>query len=106
MDGKGRFQDNNFVERLWRTVKYEEVYLKAYSNATQARRELDAYFRFYNNKRPHQALGYRTPAEVFHGVINAPTKALFVRNISPEQALISFAGTACPSLNSTQILSK
>ena len=67
MDGKGWYQDNIFVERLWRTVKYEEVYLKAYANATEARRELAAYFRFYNNLRPHQALGYRTPAEVFHG---------------------------------------
>ena len=67
MDGKGRYADNIFVERLWRTVKYEEVYLKAYVNAVEARRELAAYFRFYNNLRPHQALGYRTPAEVFHG---------------------------------------
>ena len=62
MDGKGRYADNIFVERLWRTVKYEEVYLKAYANAGEARRELGAYFRFYNNQRPHQALGYRTPA--------------------------------------------
>ena len=66
MDGKGRYNDNIFVERLWRTVKYEEVYLKAYVNAVEARRELGAYFRFYNNLRPHQTLGYRTPAEVFH----------------------------------------
>ena len=54
MDGKGRYRDNIFVERLWRTVKYEEVYLKAYTNATEARRDLGAYFRFYNNRRPHQ----------------------------------------------------
>ena len=60
MDGKGRYQGNIFVERLWRTVKYEEVYLKAYVNAVEARRELGAYFRFYNNLRPHQALGYQT----------------------------------------------
>ena len=53
MDGKGRYNDNIFVERLWRTVKYEEVYLKAYANATEARRELSAYFRFYNDQRPH-----------------------------------------------------
>ena len=52
MDGKGRYQDNIFVERLWRTVKYEEVYLKAYAYATEARRELGAYFRFYNDQRP------------------------------------------------------
>ena len=55
MDGKGRYADNIFVERLWRTVKYEEVYLKAYANASEAGRELGAYFRFYNDQRPHQA---------------------------------------------------
>jgi len=65
MDGKGRYSDNIFIERLWRTVKYEEVYLKAYSNGREAKVGLDAYFHFYNNQRPHQALGYRTPAEVF-----------------------------------------
>ena len=59
MDGKGRYADNIFVERLWRTVKYEEVYLKAYANSSEARRELGAYFRFYNDQRPHQALGYQ-----------------------------------------------
>jgi len=53
------------VGRLWRTVKYEEVYLKAYSNGREAKAGLDAYFRFYNTQRPHQALDYRTPAEVF-----------------------------------------
>jgi len=67
MDGKGRYNDNIFVERLWRTVKYEEVYLKAYTYGRQAKSDLDAYFRFYNTQRPHQALGYRTPAGVFHG---------------------------------------
>jgi len=66
MDGKGRYADNILIERLWRTVKYEEVYLKAYSNGREARAGLDAYFSFYNNQRPHQALGYRTPAEVFN----------------------------------------
>ena len=70
MDGKGRYNDNIFVERLWRTVKYEEVYLKANANAnaSEARRELGAYFRFYNDQRPHQTLGYRTPADVVHQV--------------------------------------
>ena len=67
MDGKRRYSDNIFVERLWRTVKYEEVYLKAYANVNEARRELGDYFRFYNDLRLHQALGYRTPAEVFYG---------------------------------------
>jgi len=67
MDGKGRYADNILLERLWRTVKYEEVYLKAYSSGREARAGLDAYFSFYNSQRPHQALSYRTPAEVFNG---------------------------------------
>ena len=67
MDGKGRYSDNIFVERLWRTVKYETVYLKAYTDGRQAKADLAAYFRFYNTQRPHQALGYRTPVEVFNG---------------------------------------
>ena len=59
MDGRGRYQDNIFVERLWRTVKYEEVYLKAYANGLETHRGLREYFRFYNERRPHQTLGYR-----------------------------------------------
>ena len=105
MDGKGRYRDNIFVERLWRTVKYEEVYLKAYTSASEARRELGAYFRFYNNQRPHQALGYRTPAEVFHQVRNAPAEESKVTEDPPEQVLVSLAGAAGLSLNSTSILS-
>ena len=65
MDGKGRYLDNIFVERLWRSVKYEEVYLKAYQNGTEARKGIGAYLDFYNRERPHQALGYRTPGQVF-----------------------------------------
>ena len=53
MDGKGRYNDNIFLERLWRTVKYEEAWLKPHANATVARREVGAYFRFYNDQRPH-----------------------------------------------------
>ena len=67
MDWKGRYQDNIFVELPWRTVKYEEVYLKAYACVLEVQRGLENYFRFYNGLRPHQAIGYRTPAEVFHG---------------------------------------
>ena len=63
--GKGRYLDNIFVERLWRSVKYEEVYLKAYRNGSEARRGIDAYLDLYNRERPHQSLGYRTPAQVF-----------------------------------------
>ena len=65
MDGKGSYNDNLFIERLWRTVKYEEVYLKAYQDGKEARVSLGEYFRFYNTERPHQTLGYRTPVEVF-----------------------------------------
>ena len=57
--------DNIFVERLWRSVKYEEVYLKAYQNVPEARAGIGAYLRFYNHERPHQALGYQTPQEIF-----------------------------------------
>jgi len=64
MDGRGRAFDNIFVERLWRTVKYEEVYLKDYRNVPEARRGLSDYFSFYNDQRIHQALEYRTPAKV------------------------------------------
>ena len=65
MDGKGRALDNIFTERLWRTVKYEEVYLKDYESPRVARSELSSYLRFYNEKRLHQALDYQTPAEVY-----------------------------------------
>jgi putative transposase len=64
MDGRGRAFDNIFTERLWRSVKYEEVYLKDYEAVDEARSGLDDYFCFYNTVRPHQALGYRTPAAV------------------------------------------
>lgn len=65
MDGKGRCWDNIFVERLWRTVKYEEVYLKDYESGQEAQSSLSAYLKFYNKERLHQALGYRTPETVF-----------------------------------------
>jgi len=65
MDGRGRALDNVFVERLWRSVKYEEVYLKDYQDGWEAEESLAAYFQFYCHERIHQALGYRTPAEVY-----------------------------------------
>ena len=65
MDGKGRAFDNILIERLWRTIKYEEVYCKAYEGFEDAQENLGEYFKFYNNKRLHQSLGYKTPKEIF-----------------------------------------
>ena len=92
MDGKGRYTDNIFVERLWRTVKYEEAYLKAYSNGRETRAGLDAYLGFYNTQRPHQALGYRTPAEVFNGDSVESTEREKERRWAPGRKLVSYAG--------------
>jgi putative transposase len=65
MDGRGRAIDNVFIERLWRSVKYEEVYLRDYADGWEAEACLRAYFRFYSHQRIHQSLGYRTPAEIY-----------------------------------------
>jgi putative transposase len=65
MDSRGRAMDNIFTERLWRSVKYEEVYLHDYSNPREARQGLARYFNFYNFERPHQSLNYQTPAQVY-----------------------------------------
>jgi putative transposase len=69
MDGRGRAIDNIFIERLWRTVKYEEVYLKDYVNVLEAVCNLKSYFIFYNYERPHQSLGYQTPAAIYFGKV-------------------------------------
>ena len=106
MDSKERYQDNIFVERLWRTVKYEEVYLKAYASALEAQRGLEDYFRFYNGLRSHQALGNRTPAEVFHGDQDVVEGDSSGRRCSPGQETQSLAGAPGFSLNSALILSK
>ena len=87
MDSKGRFLDNIFIERLWLSLKYEEVFIKAYDSVAQARRGIDAWLTFYNDERPHQALGYRTPREVFVGAVaggyvdNAPALLLFASSV-------------------------
>lgn len=72
MDGRGRYADNIFTERLWRTVKYENVFLNSYQNLEAAQTGLEQYFRFYNNKRKHQSLDYRTPAELYFDVRTDP----------------------------------
>jgi putative transposase len=67
MDGRGRALDNVFVERLWRTVKYEDIYIRGYEAVPELHRGLGRYFAFYNDERPHQSLDYRTPAAVYRG---------------------------------------
>jgi len=68
MDGRGRVFDNIFIERLWRTVKYEEIYLNDYEGVADTVSGLDRYWRFYNEERLHQSLGYKTPASVYFGL--------------------------------------
>ena len=71
-------------------VKYDEVFLKSYANATEPRRELSHYFRFYNDQRPHQALGYRTPAEVFHQATDVgEERAVQTKKFPIDQTLVS-----------------
>jgi len=100
MDGKGSYNDNLFIERLWRSVKYEEVYLKAYQDGRDARISLGNYFRFYNTERPHQTLGYRIPAEVFISIPVEATSAGMVESPTPDPLRI-----AGPDLNTALILS-
>jgi len=70
MDGRGRALDNIFIERLWRSIKYECIYIRSLSSVAEARAAIENYFKFYNNQRPHQALGYKTPAEVYFNDAN------------------------------------
>jgi putative transposase len=77
MDGKGRYLDNIFIERLWRSLKYEEIFLKAYGSPAEARGGIGAWLSFYNDERPHQTHGYRTPREVFTGMTHG-----YVDNVS------------------------
>src|SRR5271166_5741435 len=65
MDGKGRYMDNIFIERLWRSLKYEEVYLHAYTSVVEAKAGIGTWLRFYNEERQHQSLGYRTPRQIY-----------------------------------------
>jgi putative transposase len=100
MDGKGSYNDNLFIERLWRSVKYEEVYLKAYQDGKDVKAGIGNYFRFYNTERPHQALGYRTPAEVFNTAPVEITSAGMIESLTPDPLRI-----AGPDLNIAPILS-
>lgn len=88
MDGRGRALDNIFVERLWRSVKYECVYLNNYESAPETRTGLDGYFGFYNDERPHQSLDYQTPAEVYF-----PKKEVFAPIIQATGVpMVAFCG--------------
>jgi len=75
MDGKGRWIDNVFVERLWRSVKYEEVYLHGYTSGSEARKALARYFNFYNTRRLHQSHDYQTPDDVYYAAAASTRKA-------------------------------
>jgi putative transposase len=75
MDGKGSWRDNVFVERLWKSVKYEEVYLKAYETVAEARKSIGAYLEFYNGSRPHSSLDRQTPDQFYWAALTRPTAA-------------------------------
>ena len=105
MDGKGRYSDDIFVERLWRTVKYEEVYLKAYARVLEAQRGLERLLPVLR-LRPHQALGYRTPAEVFHVEPRPLRQKPKERRHSPGEGSESLEGELGLSFNSALILSR
>jgi len=100
MDGRGSYSDNLFIERLWRTVKYEEVYLKSYRDGKEARDEIGEYFRFYNTTRPHQALGYQTPAELYGNPVESASESML------ESLIPIIVRTAGPALKRALILSK
>ena len=100
MDGKGSYSDNLFIERLWRTVKYEEVYLKAYRDGREASAAIREYFRFYDCERPHQALGYRTPADVYNSMTIEESNGGMLESLTP-----ATLGTAAATLNAAPVLS-
>ena len=75
MDGRGSWRDNVFIERLWRSVKYEEVYLRAYESVSEARSGLGRYFEFYNSKRPHSSLDGMTPNQFYTKALPTPAAA-------------------------------
>jgi len=101
MDGRGRALDNIFTERLWRTVKYEEVYLKDYTGVLDAIGNLKAYFRFYNRQRPHQALNYQTPEAVYFGV-NATKTAMLRIGLAADRRSSENPGGLCRDIQFMQ----
>jgi putative transposase len=99
MDGSGSYTDNLFIERLWRTLKYEEVYLKAYQDAWEARTEIGRYIRFYNAERPHQALKYKTPAQEYFAGPFAVVKERVVQSETTRIPITNSIGIAGLYLN-------
>ena len=93
MDGKGRCMDNIFVERLWRSLKYEEVYLNAYASVAEAKAGIGAWHNFYNEERQHQSLGYRTPRQIYdEGLWICGRSALPTGSASPASRASSESG--------------
>ena len=93
MDGKGRYMDNIFVERLWRSLKYEEVYLNAYATVAEAKTGIGAWLSFYNEERQHQNLGYRTPRQIYEeGLWICGRSALPTGTASPASRASSTSG--------------
>jgi len=99
MDGQGRYTDNLFIERLWRTLKYEEVYLKAYQDVREARAEIGKYICFYNAQRPHQSLGYKTPAEEYYSNLMEVEKEGMVKSGRPSIPVYNLVRIAGYHLN-------
>lgn len=85
MDGRGRAYDNIFIERLWRTVKYEDIYLKGYTSIKETREGLKEYFEFYNEERQHQSLGYKTPDEIYRRKEKAAS--ICIKEYKPAQTI-------------------
>jgi putative transposase len=95
MDGRGRALDNIFVERLWRSLKYEDVYLKCYTNVLALIAGLTEYFLFYNTERPHQALGYCTPYEIYRTGVGGGARIVDKFNVKQEVSLTVETGQRC-----------
>jgi|SRR6516225_5512321 putative transposase len=91
MDGKGRCMDNIFVERLRRSLKYEEVYLHAYATVTEAKAGIGAWLDFYNSERQHQSLGYRTPQQIYRSALPTGCASPASRASSESEEMPAFA---------------
>jgi putative transposase len=87
MDGRGRWMDNVFIERLWRSLKYEDIYLKGYAGGREAKAGIASWITFYNGRRPHQALGNRTPIAVWRQGMTGPFGTVAVDMLDNARAL-------------------